>query len=292
MVSVIMLSLRIKNSLNIKALANFFYSLINTNMNTFITQFLKRGAIVIHIVGISAYSFAQIGISTPSPQQSLHVSGITSSTPIGTTGVNLVKPTVRIEGLNRTNNAVHNSSGNSIKQVFANENGDLVLAASSNLITGGTINDDVPLLTLTTVTPGNTYTGDLKSMTFTLQRKSLVSFASNISTAFYSTSGGILTDGRPHLAQTYWYFSSVPSGSPVPTNAWFGRTGFQYTSSAATNVLNGLDFLNSNNYLSLDAGTYTVVLGALIQSFGPGDVYRVDFAGFTSDNVTIVALPN
>jgi hypothetical protein len=70
-----------------------------------------------------------VGIGTNNPQQKLHIAG-TSATNTGNPSTqNVISPTVRIEGLNATNNSL--ASSEYPRPVAVDANGDIVLASNS-----------------------------------------------------------------------------------------------------------------------------------------------------------------
>ena len=72
--------------------------------------------------------FSQVGIGTTNPQEELHVTGNTS--------------TIRIEGLNITNNPLNDGVKNA--RVYVSGNGNLTLAPP-NYVAGGSGNGNLPI---------------------------------------------------------------------------------------------------------------------------------------------------
>lgn len=251
--------------------------------------------IILAALSVPFFSYAQgnikSGIGTANPQQALHIAGPTSApVAVGNTGVLLVKPTVRIDGLNSTNNTAHNASdgANSLKRVYASQNGDLVLvnaaqeSLSNQQFGDGTISNS----SITSLLGAGIESPALKTQSFTLTEPSVV----NITASLNVQLSAILTDGTAKLYGAYFRFSAVPAASGISTTANFGRNEKSYTNTQATGTT-GDFMITPRADLVLPAGTYTVNLYGYMQ--GGALTFTVNFANSTNggENLIITAAP-
>lgn len=248
------------------------------------------------IVFISGYSQnVKTGIGTVNPQQALHVAGTSTSVDIGSTGVKLVKPTIRVEGLSSTNNTAHLAvdGASSLKRVYADQNGDLLLINSSleQPVISQQFGDVIPTNELIGIGGGAFQNTVLKSLTFTLTQESIVYFSASFATLLRETVSGFpvtINDGRAKLYGAYYQFSTAPAG--VSTTATFGNNKQTYTN--LSSGVAGDFFLSPRAELILPAGNYTVNLFGELFSSVAGNRFRVQFAGTTTgENFLINASP-
>jgi hypothetical protein len=242
---------------------------------------------------VTVTGFAQnvkTGIYTTDPQQTLHVAGATApAVAVGTTAIKLVKPTVMVDGLNRTNNPAHNiaEGTNSLKRVYATQNGDLVLVGSnleqvnSQQFGSGTLSSTSTLSLL-----GIPVESLIKAQSFTLTEKSVVNISATLNAQFAS----LLTDGTAKIYGAYFRFSSVASGSGISTSANFGRTQKSYSNKSTAGTTG--DFMISPSAdVVLPVGTYTVNLYGYLDG-GGALAFTVNFANSTNgENLIITASP-
>ena len=246
--------------------------------------------ITLLIYSISGYTQnVKSGIGTINPQQTLHVSGATATpTNVGTTGIQLVKPTVRVDGLNSANNTAHNAAdgASSLKRVYANQSGDLVLVTGGlEQITNQQFGDAiVPNLLLTSILGVGIESPVLKTQTFTLTEPSVVNISASLNVQFPT----LLTDGTAKVYGAYFRFSTAAGGISTTTN--FGCNQKPYTNATTTGATG--DFMISPRAdLVLPKGTYTVNLYGFIQ--GGVLTFTANFANSTAggENLIITASP-
>lgn len=252
-------------------------------------------SILLLTLSISAYAQVKTGIGTKDPKQVLHVAGTSNNpgTDIGSTGVKLVTPTVRIEGLNSVNNPANPADSHSLKRVYANQNGDLVLV-NSNLeqqVFIQKIGDAIPTNSKTASGANALESVVLRTDTLTLKNPSVVYFSATFqATLKESVSGSIvpINDGRAKLFGAYFQFSAAPANVSAAT---FGNNKKTYANigytSAATDFM-----LNPRAKLVLPSGTYIVKLYGELLSTGIGNRFNVTFGGGTTgENLLINATP-
>lgn len=238
-------------------------------------------------------AFCQTGINTLLPQQALHVSGIPSTTTaIGTTGKNVVTPTIRLEGLNQTNNAAHPASPTiSTLPMYATANGDLVVGKRIKLIyqnlPGG---DAIPSFPTTIVTTNLATT--LKTITFTIDRTALVYINAMVSIANLNppSSTVAIVDGMARRMGIQLMFSQAPAASGVPINVTFAENLNSYTngSTSTSPILNGFYLYNLGKAIKLTAGTYTLnVVGV---AYADGNPFQLNFGEASYDSLNVIAI--
>lgn len=242
---------------------------------------------------------AQTGINTISPQQALQISGTPSTTvATGIAGKALVTPTIRIDGLNQTNNMAHPASGNSVLPVYATSNGDLVTASNKTQLIIQTLPgiDAIPTAIPLTVSGTAVNTVVLKTISFTLARPSLVHFSSMISIANVATSStnAIITDGRARMMGLQFQFTASAT-SGIPLNTPFASDTDTYTNSSApggSTIPTGYYFYNLGKTLKLAAGAYTFqILGCAASNNNPLYLtFGLSTAPADSINITALAL--
>ena len=192
---------------------------------------------------------AQIGINTSNPKQALEVSG---------SGTGIQQPIIRIEGLNRSNNPAHESSS-SMKRVFADQNGTLVIADNNQTNKSYTLtslpNTAIPAGTERSVT-SQTFTLDYPSLVHVEARVGM-SITDNLSDPSSSASIA-LRDGKARLFGSYFKLTSAPTG--VLTNTSFGQVIISQNTNTGGAQLNGQYYIEPRKDLYLPKGNYTLAL--------------------------------
>ena len=257
---------------------------------------MKRIIIALILVPVNMALYAQAGINTTVPQQRLHVSGATSSTQVGTSGIYLVQPTMRIDGLNNANNSVSKGSTSLVQAVDVTQNGDLILTPNAPIplfyTNPGT--DALPssdTITMHSIAADTTAVpATLGTYSFNLNQTSLVHFLASISSAVYDTLGKVLTDTKNRICFTVFRFTSVPAGSGITTNLSFGVDSYTYINTQATLTgVSGNMYSEPDAYVVLPPGSYTVVI--LGETYGAYFPFRAVFGLANNDMVSIVATP-
>ena len=231
------------------------------------------------------------GINTFTPQQQLQVSGTTSSTQIGTSGIFVVKPTIRIEGLNNTNNSVASSSTSLAQPVDVTQNGDIILSPNLaiSLITSSLGTDAITSAVTVSPADGTVTSATLKTYTFTLNQTAMVHFLASVSTSVFNTSGSRLGDSNNKICFSSFRFTAVPPGSGIAINTSFGSDSFNYINTSILAGATGNFYLQPESYLVLPPGTYTLIL--LGQAYGESYDFNAVFGQAADDMISIVAIP-
>jgi hypothetical protein len=236
----------------------------------------------------------QTGINTLLPQQELHIAGAPSiTTAIGTTGKNVVTPTIRLEGLNQTNNTTHPASpAISTLPIYATVDGDLVIGTRTKVISQTLPGQDgISSSNLIIINGTADVVTTLKTITFTIDRPSLVYLnamvcISDVSQVSASTP---IVDGRARRMGIQFMFSTAPATSGVPTAVAFAENSNSYTNgTTGANILSGFFYYNLGKVVKLTAGTYTLnVLGIASAN---GNSFQLSYGTNTNDAVNIVAI--
>ncbi|MEP2937053.1 MAG: hypothetical protein ABJM06_01595 [Gilvibacter sp.] len=240
--------------------------------------------LIVALFTTATFCYAQVGIHTNNPQQTLHVAGATSD--------------VRIDGLNDTNNNKNLGSG-STTRVFADSNGDLVL---DNTGAGGLqilvdsenyLNDEE--------TPRNrvaqvgtalgydtvAYPTDFAGDQFTLTGNAIVEVNYSVSWTIYKTrtpaADNRIKDGEARLIQTGVYFREVTD----PTDPYDGPA---VINDVDGNPINGGPWcidMNSSATTCLEMGGLLALNGQFYSNFDKDDgAYR----GFKNTGTDYVKL--
>lgn len=246
-------------------------------------------------IGNLAYS--QLGIGNTSPQKSLHISGTSSSEAIENTSAFLVKPTIRVEGLNLVNNN-HNPSN--LRPLSVSDKGDFVVSHAlvkpllmiDPINTTNTETDYIPSAVTINQTATSTTTNSLiRSFTFVLTSPSMVKMGVSTSFRFRRASdGGVITDGSNRIWGTRLRFSAAPSGVPTGANAYFGEYIHPYVNTVNIASATGLFYANSEESIFLPAGNYTVDVNLFASTNSSQPPLRIIY-GEGIDTVSIVAFP-
>jgi len=243
------------------------------------------------------FSQQNVGIMTDKPTEKLHVSGKSSiiDDNIGTTGVPLISPTVRIDGLNMTNNPTIFST-DTTAPLYVDSNGDTTVKKALETFGSYTQPGGDAITTSNTlnVLASGAYqrTGDLLTTSFTLQQRSVVYISSTLSADIQNASGGTITDGKNRAIAALIWFTAAAAASGIDTSSSYMSDGLTFAN-RPSDSMNGSFKLNPSAELVLPAGSYTVVLrGAGIASLNtPGDNYRVIWGGGTGDKLNVLAKP-
>ena len=235
------------------------------------------------IILANSIAFAQVGVNTTTPSEELHVGGATS--------------TIRVEGLNETNNPL-NLGDRQNSRVYVDAEGDLVLADSpadigilfnpanyleDPLDTGGA-NSNV--INQTGVGAGYSQGGWPRQTgpglsTFTLTEPAIVEINYSLSYSIFK-SGDPIDDLHARTAQFYLYFRSGGPAGPIVTTDYdgnpidfagnpgaLGYSGNFYTNGSVLGAggTEGFDkvfYATGHDYVKLPPGTYTPMFSGIL----------------------------
>ncbi|PRP67054.1 hypothetical protein [Nonlabens agnitus] len=210
----------------------------------------------------------RVGVDRIDPIMPLHVGGATG--------------TIRVDGLNTTNNS-NNIAADPVP-VYVNNDGDLVtqppLIQSFMLLNLRDFTNEVVI----TSNDGSSQDIDLNTSSITLTQRSLVHYSYQFSVVITRADGTALTDGASRLFRA-WF--TVDGDN---TNHYGYNTG-TYTNNPDVNnasgtYASGFYYLNGSGYVELDAGTHNITLTA--RGFGAGFDFRMRFGTTTYDSIQAV----
>ncbi|WP_292009820.1 hypothetical protein [Chryseobacterium sp.] len=239
---------------------------------------------------------AQVGISTTSPQKALHVSGTTSSANISGTSIDVVNPTIRIDGLNNANQSIQDK----LRPVSVTDQGDVVLShlPAKSLLFIDPINSSNPeqdyipsAVTINQTSPATSTNLTIRSFNFSLTSPSIVKFNTVTSFQFLKASDGTpITDGSNRTWGTRFRFSQAPSGISTAQNSFFGESIRAYSNIVDTTAASGLFYTVSDDTLYLPKGNYTLDINLFAGTESTQTPLRLVYGGGT-DTVSIIAYP-
>ncbi|MBP2617898.1 hypothetical protein [Chryseobacterium jejuense] len=234
---------------------------------------------------ISLYAQSNsVGVSTSTPTETLDINGTERirELPVdGTSNVIYTKP----DGTRSINK---DQSFKALKTLVADANGVLgsvnwMPSQPFQVISGADGLDAVPITsTISAVNGELTTTPVLATKTFTLSKKSMVTFSYNISASdIGKASGGTLLDGTSKKVGAKLILNSkdiIDSGIP------FTNSGNNYAF--------GLFYLNGNRSIILKEGTYTVnLVGNVFCHTADSNGIRATFGATSTDQFDIIAIP-
>jgi hypothetical protein len=201
------------------------------------------------------FTFGQVGIGTTNPQQKLHVSG--------------VGETIRIDGLNQTNNPTKHNGTNTVP-LHVNANGDLVLGQSPELALdinagGSFMNPPIRIETDVNTSTHDTFnTGELSRVSFTVSKTSLVEVNASVAVKIYDENDDVLTDNISRMYGIAAYIKPI-GGTETrlfedATSYSNGPTSNGLLALSSPNYSVGFYNVGGNTFVELDAGDYEIIL--------------------------------
>lgn len=199
---------------------------------------MKKNLILLGLM-LSISAVAQVGINTDTPTNTLHIVGLNNEEPL------------RVETLK-------NATSSSDKIVMITDTGVLKkLDASTNKLAEQLVDshDFTPTNTILSLRQNEDYKEILlKSFSFTLTRKAVVTSNYNISYSVSRTRNQFIDDGIARSIQTFLKYNDTSSDD------YFAYTTNEYTSTEENFAVTGFFSLSSSHTRTLEPGTYTISL--------------------------------
>lgn len=248
-------------------------------------------------VGMFFGQTGNVGISTENPQQKLHISGTSAilDNNIGTTGIPLISPTVRVDGLNRANNPTIFTSDDTTQPLYVNNLGQSNIVKGIEPISNTAVGDDAITTSvqlnypnLTTGEAAYRVTGALITASFTLSQRSVVYITSSLSAQITNTSNTVLNDTNHKTIVATITFTNAPASTGLTTS--FALTDTTTYASGTASSINNFK-LSPSGEVVLPPGDYTIILrGGTIGAINRA-AYRVFFGGQSGDKLNVFAKP-
>ena len=243
--------------------------------------------IVLFLFLLSCSVFSQtsgVGINKDNPQQTLHLGSQTG--------------TIRVDGLNSTNNTYNGGGIDKTYPLYVDHNGDLILKGStsqnsdgSDAFNAATINGSVSITTAQI--PNDGYeTVEITSYTFTVNRNVILEIKYSLSVEVFSNSALALIKD-PHARNITNFFTlntpilTATTRRYAPSSKCYFNfndpiiraSGALEPSAAAANAASGFIYNSSTSYLNLTPGTHTIRLYGTVSSGSANRPTFVRFAG-------------
>lgn len=240
----------------------------STNENALLEIGVQNDGVNQYQDDINIASTGNVGISNTAPQEKLHISGNTS--------------TIRVDGLNRANNA--SNVQNDPMPVYVDDNGTMVLRPSL-VQTYMPVNDyNFSNGVILSSNNGSGNTTNLLSRQITLTQNSLVFINYQFSVQlFLNTNGDAIVDGKPRLFRG-WF--EVNGNNSRPYGYDTGTYTNRPDNGGGTTYANGFYYLSGSAYIQLPPGTHTIDLYAL--GYGGSFSYAYLLGGTNFDHFQIV----
>lgn len=234
-------------------------------------------------------TFGQTGINTNNPHQTLDVAGASA--------------TVRLDGLNATNNTTNLGTG-STTRVYANANGDLTLdvngSSSINMLVDSEnylVDEESPNNRINQVGTAFGYEAvgypnDFTAAKFTLTKNAIVEINYSVSWSIYKTrtpaADNRIADGEARIVQTGVYFRKITD--PTSTDPYNGDPVIYELDDPSEPPINGGPWcidMNASGTSCLETGGLLALHGQFYTNFDKDDGAYRKFKNTGSDYVKL-----
>jgi hypothetical protein len=220
-----------------------------------------------------------VGIGTTNPQQKLHLASSTG--------------TIRVDGLNSTNNTYNGGGFDKTYPLYVDENGDMTLSLSTFQNSDGT--DAITAATPLSATTLSMATGSLPTgfrstvilpYTITVNRTAVLEVKYNISFQVLRDVGVKVKDNRPRVISTFYTLDAPALLAATPRNGQATKCFYNNNDIAATpaNSADTTLYNSSTTYITLSPGTHTLRFYGTLDT-GAGSVQTLINFAIGNDSV-------
>lgn len=213
--------------------------------------------LIFSFIGINTHAqVSGVGINKDNPQQALHLGSQTG--------------TIRVEGLNSTNNSFNGGGTDKTYPVYVDHNGDLTLKVSafqnsdgSDAYTTTGVNGNLSITTAQV--PNDGYeTVEITSYTFTVARNTTLEIKYSLSIEVFANSS--LTIIKDQYARNITNFFTLDAPTLTSTTrryapsskCYFNRNDIVLNPTAAPDAATGFIYNSGTTYMTLTPGTHTI----------------------------------
>lgn len=234
--------------------------------------------LIFFFIGINSKAQVNgVGINEDTPQQALHLGSQTG--------------TIRVDGLNSTNNTFNGGGVDQTYPLYVDHNGDLTLKVSafqnsdgSDAYTTSGINGSVAI-TLAQLPNDGYETVEITSYTFTVARNTTLEIKYSLSVEVFANSA--LTIIKDQYARNITNFFTLDAATLTPTTrryapsskCYFNRNDIVSNPAAAPDAATGYIYNSGTTYMNLTPGTHTVRFYGTVCSGSANRATYVRFAG-------------
>ena len=263
---------------------------------------MRKHFIILGTLLNSMILFSQVGISTTTPTETFDVAGNTRLRNLPQNGIS----NAIFTQVNGAASATQNQSFMATKTVVADDNGvlgSINLLPITKVFAGG---DNMRVIATPVVigAAGGESTKELLRRTFTVGKKSVITFSYSISVLnlvnHVDTYAGYgISDGVPkHIGTALMlYKDAVGTELYFPNNRAIVRSNMPYTSSQLGGAW-GVFYMTATRNVILEPGTYTVVMNGSVFAQDSENGIRATFGGdnwddsyMTDDRLDIIGVP-
>jgi hypothetical protein len=219
-----------------------------------------------------------VGIYTQNPTTTLHVAGSGS--------------TIKIDGLSAENNN-NNLGEETTTRVFVDEEGDFVLGErTDHILFIFDIQDYIPNDREQKVNQTGTgsnfqylTSGDINHPSFTLPVDAIIEVNYSLSWRMERNNSQRISDKGARVIKTAVFIKNNATGNFLPTS--YAIAGQFYSNGSTSEGADQWFFNTASDYISLPAGTYTIIFGGLVQAGGNSNV--ASYFGGDDDQLQVIA---
>lgn len=234
--------------------------------------------LIVFFIGVNSKAqVSGVGINEDNPQQALHLGSQTG--------------TIRVDGLNSTNNTFNGGGADQTYPLYVDHNGDLTLKVSafqnsdgSDAYTTSGINGSVAI-TLAQLPNDGYETVEITSYTFTVARNTTLEIKYSLSIEVFANSA--LTIIKDQYARNITNFFTLDAATLTSTTrryapsskCYFNRNDIVSNPVAVPDAATGYIYNSGTTYMNLTPGTHTVRFYGTVCSGSANRATYVRFAG-------------